>query len=405
MTNGLFGLSEDDFWTDPWINGEELFNRYVLDGEYGLYIDAPERVQPKDRPSIPVPFFYSAEQREAYKLDIEKQAKVVAVRLEDRTFFIADAIEPEDNALPLPKVGADSIDPTSESHDIDLQTRLSLLSEPGAYRIVVLLTKQASNVVEVVVEQPRIEHEDPEVIKFIEARRTPPIIPPPPTPSAELIFDSDAEGLPQPVADAPEVPEEEGIGLAVERVILNTEDATAILKGSYKLNILHKYERVPEPPEELEDPGDASLPTPPAEAEDEDDASVPTSPAEAEDADDTSLPTPSAEPEDEDDASLPTLPDYGTPRPSAVLTIHLVILGSVSMGATHIPLHIPVYADLDSESDTTTVEGTFAIDLFKNENLRIVPQTFAIYSFCGEIMAGPVLMATLTEEMLPKPGS
>jgi hypothetical protein len=333
VTNGLFGLDGDEFHTNPWKNGAVLYDRHVLDGDYGLFIDAPTRVQPERHTSIPVPLFYAAEQREAFKIDIVSQAKVVAVRLEDRRVFVANALEQPDNSAPRPRIGKDSSDPTSERQVLDLQAQLRLLDRPGTYRIVVLLTQQTSNVVEVVVEGRSFAHEDPEVAKFLEAKRTPrqPAPPDPPT-----------IGLLPAVDRAPPVPDAPGLNLAIERVVLLEHGATAILRGSYALEVRPR------------------------------------------------------------DDSVPASGDYGTPRPSAILPIELVVVAERSTAHTVIPLRIPIYEALGQQPKLVT--GSFAIDLLRHPDLQIDARTYSIYAFCGEVMTGPMILATVTEQMLPRPG-
>jgi hypothetical protein len=333
VTNGLFGLDDDEFHTNPWKNGAALYDRHVLDGDYGLLIDAPRRVQPERHTSIPVPLFYAAEQREAFKIDIVSQAKVVAVRLEDRRVYVANALEQPDNTAPRPRIGKDSSDPTSERQLIDLQAQLRLLDRPGTYRVVVLLTQQASNVVEVVVEGRSFAHEDPEVAKFLESKRTPPQPAPPDRPTPGLL----------PAVDrAPPVPDAPGLNLAIERVVLLERGATAILRGSYALEVRPR------------------------------------------------------------DDLVPASGDYGTPRPSAILPIELVVVAERSTAHTVIPLRIPIDEALGQQAKLVT--GSFAIDLLRHPDLQIDARTYSIYAFCGEVMAGPVTLATVTEQMLPRPG-
>ena len=82
------------------------------------------------RTTIPVPLLYAAEQREAFKVDVVSQAKVVAVRLEDRKVFVANALEEPDNSSPRPRIGKNSSDPISERQLIDLDAQLRLLAQP-----------------------------------------------------------------------------------------------------------------------------------------------------------------------------------------------------------------------------------------------------------------------------------
>lgn len=359
MTNGLFGLDDAEFWTKPWKNGQALHDKHVLDGDYGLFIDAPRSVQPADRTTLPCPILYAATRRDAFKVQVREQTRVVATRLEDRALFIDQAIEPPDNAAPLPKVGQNSIDPTSEKHSTDL-AKLRILDQPGTYQVVLLLGTQTSNVVRTVIERPRIDSKDPEVIKFLEARRTPKPVPPPPAPSDDLLGQPTPAGPRDPLPGTPPPPAAEGIALAVkDRVVLIEDGAQVVLLGSYRLKVLPKYDAVPPPP-------------PPPEAG-----------------------KPAPEP----------LPDYGTPRPQAVITITLVIVGDKNPAHMLVPVRVPVFSGVQPGTESSVVQGTFAVDLLARQRSLRQPETYTVYAFCGEVWTPkPLQVSTVTQAMLPKPG-
>jgi hypothetical protein len=177
------------------------------------------------------------------------------------------------------------------------------------------------------------------VLKFLEAHRTPPLPPAPASP--ELV--KELEG-------APAIPAEEGIAFAVDRVVLNKPGARSLLKGAFRLKA-RKAEIVP--------PANAATPERP-------------------------------------------LPEYGEPRPTAIVPITLVCLGTVGNAPSVLRLRVPSFDKVAAEGDAIT--GQFAIDLLADKNLAARPQTFSIYGFAGEPMTGPHTFATVTEPMLPKPG-
>lgn len=357
VTNGLFGLDDAEFWTNPWKNGEALHEKHVLDANYGLFLDAPKSVQPADRTTIPCPILYAAAKKDAFKVLVREQTRLVVTRLEDRAIFVDQAIVPPDDARPLPKIGKDSMDPTSEKHSTDL-AKLRILDEPGTYQAVLLLGSQASNVVRTVVERPRIDSKDPEVIKFLEARRTPKPVPPPPAPSPDLLGEPTPAGPRKPVPGAPPAPSPEGIALAAkERVVLVEDGAQVVVQGSYALKVLPKYDAVPPPPAPPE-PG-----------------------------------KPAPEP----------LPDYGTPRPQAVITITLVVVGEKNPAHMLVPVRLPLYAGVGAEP--SVIQGSFAIDLLARQRSLRQPDTYTVYAFCGDVWTPvPIQVSTVTQAMLPKPG-
>jgi hypothetical protein len=330
----LFGLGGEDYWKNPWKDGPRLNREYVLDMRFGLYIDGPESVVLKTRKTLPVPFYYVATTRDDVRINLRALATITASRVEDRRVFLAPAYAPVDKVVDGPRLGGDSDDPISRQTVIDLFERLQI-EEPGTYEVNVLLRDQISNRIEIKVVPPRIMVDDPEVQKFLEARRTPRIIPPPPAPSPELV------AAPSP----PPVPSDEGVVLSLERVTLIEEGAKALLQGSFRLTV-RKDELVP----------------PPAEG----------------------------------------LPDYGNPRPSAVIPITLVALGSKSESPVVFRLNVPTFDRLGPDNMVAT--GTFAIDLFGSEDMTAEPQTHNFYAFAGAFFSGPHLFATVTKDMLPKPG-
>src|SRR5262245_56245991 len=134
MAESLFDLGGDDYWTQPWKSGLDLFMRFVAGKKFGLHIDAPPTVDPRDHDSVPVPFLYVAKKRDAFKTDLGGIAQVVAVRVEDRSLSIGKAITPRANTIADTKLGADSDDPTSERHIVEL-AKLRILGEPGTYKV------------------------------------------------------------------------------------------------------------------------------------------------------------------------------------------------------------------------------------------------------------------------------
>jgi hypothetical protein len=81
----------------------------------------------------------------------------------------------------------------------------------------------------------------------------------------------------------------------------------------------------------------------------------------------------------------------------AVVPLTLLLTGSEAPGPFLIPMHVPSYNNLDSDSLVPQVTGTFALDLFETEALRHrEPQVYYLYAFSGEIMGGPHRFEVLT---------
>src|SRR4051794_35563295 len=107
MTEGIFGLSGDDYWTDPRKNSGALFKKHALGGKFGFFVDAPPEVVLGERETFPLLVLYSQLERVAYDETFEGEAKLVLVRLSDRKVQV-------DTAVPQPlkaRIGKDSPDP------------------------------------------------------------------------------------------------------------------------------------------------------------------------------------------------------------------------------------------------------------------------------------------------------
>lgn len=345
-----FGLTGDDFWTDPWRNRPGL-HMLVLDMKFGLYIDAPPLVDTATRRSVPAPLYWVARQRDDYAIDFEAEAKVVGVRLDDRAVRVANAVGPVDRALPQRRVGKDSDDPMSRSDVMDLAERLRLLEAPGRWRVFVLLRDQVSNCVTIEVKRTGPVHEDPEAQRFIDSFRRERPIPPPPAPSPGQARTEPPGGV---LPHAPPVPSEPGLSATVPRVVLMDQEGTrAPLWLSYRLPVT-PFDRVPPPA--APPPGQTG----------------------------------------------PVVDGYGTPRPTAVLPVCAIALGSQSRRETVVRLNIPSWQALEGEAPMVAGQGGY--DLLREESLTVTPQTWWVWVLCGEHVRGPLTMATVTKDQLPKPG-
>ena len=233
---GQFGLTEDEFWSDPWKQAEALYERHIIDEALGLFIDAPRVVGPSARATIPILLVFAAREREAWRVDVRAQATLVAVRLADREVFVSAALEPLDNAAPELAGGRDSDAVTTEHHEIDAHARLGLLDQPGDYRIVVIIGERRSNPVELRVEGRSFANPDPEVERFLEARRRPRLPALPDRPTRQLLSARER---------APSVPAEPGIELAIERVVVLEPGVRVMLELDYRLELRPPWDRIP----------------------------------------------------------------------------------------------------------------------------------------------------------------
>ena len=90
-------------------------------------------------------------------------------------------------------------------------------------------------------------------------------------------------------------------------------------------------------------------------------------------------------------------------RPTGVIGVHLLAWGSEIASPLHIPLRVPTYDPLGPEFPSVAT-GHFAFDLFERMAPSPRTQTYFIYGFCRSLLAGPLLVGTVTEDRLP-PGA
>jgi hypothetical protein len=90
-----------------------------------------------------------------------------------------------------------------------------------------------------------------------------------------------------------------------------------------------------------------------------------------------------------------------TQPPTAVVALGLLVVGADVPSPTVLPLRVPVW-DPIGDPPPSTVTGHFAIDLLQQDGIPRVGQTYFVFAFNGEHMAGPVSMALVDPLMLPR---
>ncbi len=195
---GLFGLDDDEFWTDPLRNQSDATGRLSDDRVVGPRIDGPRRVALAARTTLPIALAYR-----------ESHATFARAPLED--WAVVCAIDPRDGWFAARKVATDPLppqarpDPTapvsrgyaSRCEVFDLRERLGVPWRAGPLLVTVIVRDAASN-------RLRIEREGGE--------------PAPPAPPLQA--DAPGDPLPSfaPRPDSPAPPAAGGIVVAAERV-------------------------------------------------------------------------------------------------------------------------------------------------------------------------------------------
>ncbi|HKP98658.1 MAG TPA: hypothetical protein VJ385_23205, partial [Fibrobacteria bacterium] len=134
---------------------------------------------------------------------------------------------------------------------------------------------------------------------------------------------------------SPDIPAETGIALSVQRVTVMRPDRPCVLNGSFRL------------------PARALSP-----------ASAPASGR-----------------------------DSRAQAPAAIVSIGLLLTGSVNASPVVLNLNVPSHAPLEQVGEETFATGYFTLDLCAHAPLAGVAQTYFLYAFSGEVTAGPALAA------------
>lgn len=241
LQQGGLGVAEADYWEDP-VPAFET-KKKLLAGPRGLGLDAPAVARLADRRTLVYVAVESTTVGGQAERSLKSRGVLVTTRLEDRVTAASWAFESvrPDTPMPPPRKPSREDPPLLLTHTVDLRRahQGALAWEAGTLRSWVLLFDAASNPVTTRVIGKEVH--DPEVVKFLEARRKPTYAGPV-RPAARDPLPSFAR-LP---ASPP--PPERGVALAAPRVTLGA--GPVVVHGSFRLPLLAR-ERVA-PPE----PGD-----------------------------------------------------------------------------------------------------------------------------------------------------
>ncbi len=147
------------------------------------------------------------------------------------------------------------------------------------------------------------------------------------------------------------LPSTEGIALAAPRVFMLEPGQPCILRGAFRLPVLHRHIVPPV----AGAPGTEQLRT-----------------------------------------QLKDRLQAGEPMPTGVVPVTLVMTGTETIGPEAWRLIVPTYDRLDATAERPVATGTFAIDLRTFPGFDRHPQTWHVYAFSDRAMAGPTLVGLTT---------
>ncbi|MCC7536349.1 MAG: hypothetical protein IT379_09055 [Deltaproteobacteria bacterium] len=339
-----FGLSQSELWDAPRKTFAQLDDRLSDAGFVGLRIAAPRLVPLGVRETFPLVVYHSATFEARRDASVEDQGAVVAVELlSNRTYAREPLLQRPERVKPT-RVPPASPAPRGLIAQIlvtELRERLGLPWTRGRYLVTALLRDEVSNRLVVEVDRSPVAHRDEEVERYLAAQR----IERAPKDAWPTPGDPYPHYRREPAH--PPTPSDVGIAMTADRVSVRREGGAVpgsalgrcVVRGSFRLPVL---------PHEV---------MPPATARSAGD------------------------------------------RPTALVGIGLVILGSEEADPFVLQLRVPSYDPIGPTARVVT--GHFALDLLAMDEMPERAQTYFLYAFSGEEMAGPIRAAILTEDMLP----
>ncbi|MBK8229595.1 MAG: hypothetical protein IPK72_03220 [Candidatus Eisenbacteria bacterium] len=348
MSEHVFGLQDHDFWSDPFKAEPTPSGLPPRPGPPGLVIDAPSYVALGVRETLPVVVRHTMTLKKAAYVSFRFLALVTAVDVDRNELYVGPALDQEG------RVREERTAPAAEPPDgmmmspylSEVRARAGVPWQPSNLLVTVLLRDEVSNRVTTRLDKQPGSYEDPEVRKFLEAQHA----------KQPLAPVSPAESWPYPtykeLPNSPDAPDSIGIALAADRVSVLSSDSRAVVRGSFRL-AARKEDIVPR---------------------------LAASSGEASGA---------ASPKD---------------TPTAIVGIHLLATGADSGVPIVLRLRVPSHDPIDPNDPNPVVTGCFAIDLLSYKTAPWKDETYFLYAFSRESMAGPVPCALVHESMLP-PGA
>jgi hypothetical protein len=333
-----YKLPDDLFWTTTNRSSDPMPMRLL--GQYnGVLVGAPAVVPIDLRKTLPAAIYYLGPVRQVASVKWDDHGIITAMDLQQNRLYAMQAREliTESDAIKSPRPNLDQLPKGSMANvrSMDLRQFLKLPWEPTRFLLTAMLRDQVSNRAEVKLRRSESAYQDPEVAKYLEAERAR-MNPPPPAPPAGVSLPNYHR-----MQESPEIPEGPGIRMVQARVADLGRSARVPLYGSFLLPAL---------PQEVVKQGYVE-PRPVARDN---------RPAEA--------------------------------RPLAVIGITLLITGADDGSLFVVPMHVPASSRAAGDDGRTVVTGYFALDL-QSVGMNTTNQTYFIYAFSGESMAGPLACA------------
>jgi len=329
-----YRLNDEAFWSSSKRGSDKIATQLV--GEYkGLLVDAPRRIPIDQRSTFPIGLYHLGTIRDVSTIRFSKLGLMTAMDVTSNRLYVATgrAFEKDDDPVKGPPVAASKYPEgdMSSASALELRSVMKMPWEPANYLLTAILRDKVSNRAAVEMCQSPSCYVDPEVVKYR---------------AAELAKINPGAVDPRPGETLPSyrkldnslaIPEQPGIALASTRLVDSRRDQPWLIQGAFRLTPI---------PQELVKPGwsDPYYSTRPADS-----------------------------------------------RPTAVITIYLLMVGADDGSSYLWPLRVPSYPRASAPAT-----GYFAFDLRQLRGAPQTPQTYFAYAFSGASMAGPVTAAVVS---------
>jgi hypothetical protein len=346
------GLKNEDFWNNPHELVAPMRRKLAMERKAILAFDAPTEVLIEGRETLPAQVVRIAASARMQERPFPGTALVVGVDIAENVVRAAGAVRPTERETgPEPK---STVPPSptgmgAESFTIDLRERLNLPWEPSLIHSRLIIWDEVSPARPVTLKAGKFE--DQEVVKFRTEQRE----------KTNVAVVTPAPGEPFATykrgKHTPAVPEERGIAIAVPRVFPLDEGEPCVMHAAFRLAILKRH-------------------------------IVPS----------TSVAKAGTE---EVFAQYAERVKAGEAMPTGVVPITLVATGTESTGPYVWRLIVPTHDKIAWGEKGAEVTGCFSIDLRTLEGFDRRPQTWFIYAFSSEVMAGPTTIGLTTRPTTP----
>lgn len=345
------GLEDADYWNDPQKTSRQIGKQLKAAGFHGVVLGAPSVVELDRRQTLPVLAVQHGTVAQVWAGEYQRIGILVMVDPDRHELTATQPLRPEN-----PDPGEVALDPSQApqgystlSWVIDARAQ-GVAWRPSRLVFTAILRDQVSApVITRLVPGPgAYSDEAVEELVRSEQRQSPaPAISP-----ALRAEDSDAD-LPSYEAHdgTPPVPERIGLRLAADRVVTLRSGAKAAVRGSFRLPVSPRHLVTSEQRYQLVDA--------------------------------KGRPGPALD-----------------PQPTAVLPVHLVIVGADDPGPSVVTLGVPSFDRIDGAGGSPVATGRFNIDLLALPGAPRRAQTYFVYAYAGQENAGPAPLALVAPESL-----